>query len=153
MNNHSGTAVAIYDLNLKSGAYQYPQPNLSSFHNQGSHDHYHLSSLLMPLVDYPDSEDSDDNHGKADSKTGNADGSSSMKGKSLNDPTAAGLPPLPNTFHDLYASTSRVSNIDDPGLHGGRQRAAPHVEGQWPTHVYIECVSPVWLLWYCCRAT
>ena len=87
----------------------------------------------MALVEYSDSDESN-THNPSPPK-----GLQMLKRK--RGETPQDLPPLPSTFHDLYSSTVRLSNQDDPTLHGGKERSKPHVEGQWPSHVYIECES------------
>ena len=87
----------------------------------------------MSLVQYSDSESDADQPASPPAKKPRHE--APAKG-------AAALPPLPAAFHDLYASSTRVSVKDDPSLHGGRKRVIPHVEGNWPTHVYVECVWP-----------
>ncbi|KAG9300618.1 hypothetical protein G9A89_005218 [Geosiphon pyriformis] len=50
------------------------------------------------------------------------------------------LPPLPSSFLELYTNKvfSTTKSIDDPSKHNGRIRSSPHVEGNWPTHVFVE---------------
>ncbi|KAJ5355005.1 uncharacterized protein N7496_012217 [Penicillium cataractarum] len=91
----------------------------------------------MSLVQYSDSEsDADDQPASPPAKKPRHEAPS--KGPAL--------PPLPAAFHDLYASSTRVSVKDDPSLHGGRKRVIPHVEGNWPTHVYVESKDELALL-------
>jgi hypothetical protein len=81
----------------------------------------------MSLVDYSDS-DSEEKQPTPPTK---------RRKTSRGDADA--LPPLPTSFLDQYSSTVRTSTQDDPSLHGGRKRVTPHVEGHWPTHIYLEC--------------
>lgn len=93
----------------------------------------------MALVDYSDSGSSEDDTSlPIETDVAKTNGHGTLKRKRHHDAHST-LPPLPVSFHDLYASNSRTASQDDPGLHAGRQRLTPHVEGNWPTHVYIEC--------------
>ncbi|KAF1942639.1 hypothetical protein EJ02DRAFT_502722 [Clathrospora elynae] len=95
----------------------------------------------MSLVDYPDSESDDDNSHAIPAQLVKSIATSTVKRKySESTKDSKGLPPLPAAFHDLYATNARISTSDNPGLHGGRKRAVPHVEGHWPSHVYLEWI-------------
>lgn len=83
----------------------------------------------MNLVGYSDSEDEDDEPV-----------AKRIKKEAADQKDADDLPPLPTSFLNLYSSSVRVSNTDDPSLHHGRKRVVKHVEGNWPTHVYLECM-------------
>ncbi|QPC78255.1 hypothetical protein HYE68_009007 [Fusarium pseudograminearum] len=91
----------------------------------------------MALVDYSSSGSESEPDTQPVKRRKAVDGSS----RSTDGDSAAGassMPPLPDTFHDLYASTVRQSVVDDPSLHQGRKRHIPHVVGKWPSHVYTE---------------
>lgn len=91
----------------------------------------------MPLVAYPDS--ASDDEGRGDNASPAKPVVAKRKLSHGAHDAAQALPPLPAAFHDLYATNARVSTSDNPDLHGGRRRAVPHVEGNWPSHVYLEC--------------
>jgi hypothetical protein len=113
----------------------------------------------MILVDYPSSSDSEDQNevhaqkphlGQGHSKDNDSDAPPIKKRKTSSSLTAIGppapttassLPALPASFRDLYSSTVRAATQDDPALHAGRQRATPHMVGNWPTHISLECKS------------
>ncbi|KAG8627203.1 hypothetical protein KVT40_004686 [Elsinoe batatas] len=81
----------------------------------------------MGLVSYTDSESGSDEHDEPVSKR-----------PRLTVDNDSALPPLPAEFHNLYSAAARVSQSDDPSLHGGRKRIVPHVDGNWAAHVYLE---------------
>ncbi|KAI9835725.1 MAG: hypothetical protein M1819_001902 [Sarea resinae] len=94
----------------------------------------------MALVDYSDSEESEAPSLPSATKAKIANQRQLKRKHDRLSPSdiSTDLPPLPAAFHDLYASNTRVSTQDDPSLHGGRKRITPHVEGNWPTHLYLE---------------
>lgn len=44
----------------------------------------------------------------------------------------------PSSFLNIYTSGPRLS--PNPALHNGKTRTVEHVEGSWPSHVYIEWI-------------
>jgi U6 snRNA phosphodiesterase len=94
----------------------------------------------MPLVDYSSSEGEEEEEEENDNQpppTKRPRMSSTRAPKNNGTQLASNLE-LPASFHTLYATNVRTSTTDDPNLHGGRKRQTPHVEGNWPTHAYLE---------------
>jgi hypothetical protein len=102
----------------------------------------------MALVPYPDSDSDGDDRSQAIAAQPSQSASKGATKRKRSESAQDDLPPLPAAFHDLYTTNSRISTSDDPSLHGGRKRAIPHVEGNWPSHVYLECkdvlAKPTW---------
>ncbi len=97
----------------------------------------------MALVDYSESSESEDEVLAAESNLGQAQGSRKRKAEHVEDTHVQPVksrppPPLPPSFHSLYATNVRTSAADDPSLHAGRTRQVPHAVGNWPTHIYLE---------------
>lgn len=86
------------------------------------------------LVDYSDTESEDQEAPRAKKRKVEAMPKNSFV-------ATASPPPPPAAFKSLYATNVRSAVADDPNLHGGRTRQVGHVEGNWPTHVYLECKS------------
>ncbi|KAE9983251.1 hypothetical protein EG327_005553 [Venturia inaequalis] len=92
----------------------------------------------MPLVDYS-SDEADDDETRQPSHPPKRKRPSPHQGStSLPQHPPPALPPLPPAFHDLYSTNTRTSTTDNPAWHGGRKRQIPHVQGNWPSHVYLE---------------
>ncbi|KAK6541164.1 poly(U)-specific 3'-to-5' RNA exonuclease [Orbilia ellipsospora] len=97
----------------------------------------HQRKPSLGLVDYSDSDDDQASSASRDVKE-ELPSPSITQTQAPNSGSSSSLPPLPSKFHDLYATAPRLTKEDDPSAHGGRQRAIPHVEGNWPTHIYFE---------------
>ncbi|KAL5121304.1 poly(U)-specific 3'-to-5' RNA exonuclease [Pleosporales sp. CAS-2024a] len=92
----------------------------------------------MSLVQYPDSDSDGDGNQPAIAAQPPSGVPKAVLKRKHSALSQDDLPPLPAAFHDLYATNARMSTSDNPELHGGRKRAMPHVEGNWPSHVYLE---------------
>ncbi|RPA89349.1 hypothetical protein L873DRAFT_1722259 [Choiromyces venosus 120613-1] len=101
-----------------------------------------MPPLTNSLVEYSDSDSDSPPPAKVTKTihptTPSTNQSTTLTSKYSKTSSSNSLPPLPSRFHDLYAVAPRVGQQDDPSLHGGRKRSIPHVQGNWPTHVFIE---------------
>jgi hypothetical protein len=109
---------------------QQPRSHASPFRN------CHGTKPTMSLVLYSDSESDQDDTLAAQSVSSVTRPNVKRK---CDDTARSELPPLPASFHDLYSTNARIGTSDNASLHGGRKRAVPHIDGNWPSHVHLEC--------------
>jgi hypothetical protein len=98
----------------------------------------------MALVEYSDSDSPSESPIPAKRRTSSLESPATKririeKKSAVESGIKVALPPLPAKFRHLYSVSTRISVQDDPTLHDGRRRAIPHVVGNWPTHLYLEC--------------
>lgn len=91
----------------------------------------------MSLVNYSSSDSDDETIQKA---VPSSSGNKRRKVSEKHEKAVVQMPSLPKSFLDLYATNVRLGTADDPTLYGGRKRAIPHIDGNWQTHVYLECM-------------
>lgn len=102
--------------------------------------------MAPPLVDYRDTDSSEDASPSQEPQARKRRKLSSSETTTSSTPTAssrgkaAAVPAPPASFYSLYATNVRTTTADDPALHGGRKRQVAHKEGNWPTHIYLECM-------------
>lgn len=84
--------------------------------------------MIMNLVGYSDSSDSSD----TDSEQSNyLNINTSQNVQSLK-------PSLPLSFHSIYTANSKFASGSH--LYDGKSRVSAHVEGSWPTHIYLQWI-------------
>jgi hypothetical protein len=111
------------------GLVDYPSSPESSDGNED------LNSSLPPAPSHNINQDNDEDDSRPIKKRKTSPSLTTTKSS----PATTSLPALPATFRDLYSSTVRTTVQDNPALHAGRQRATPHIVGNWPAHISLEC--------------
>lgn len=100
-----------------------------------------MTDSFKPLVDYPDSDSESDSSLPSGSKSGaSSDQASCSNSAKLQSPIKpqqlSPPPPPPKEFLNLFNSNPKFSK--NSHLYEGKFRAVPHIQGSWPSHIYIQ---------------